>query len=141
MVHKSLNYSGPPARRCVTTKFEFFKVDVSEHKWIKINDVGDVALFVGEKSARSVSASGFGCRLKVFGQHHERHRYEAHVPNIHMITSRMCCCLIHCIHIKIPYFHMSCFISNIQYCSLSFTLQNKISQLILHSYIKYRMRI
>lgn len=46
----------------VTTKFEVFKFDADEYKWIKINTLGDVALFVGENSSVSLLASNFlGC--------------------------------------------------------------------------------
>lgn len=43
----------------VTTKFEVFKFDADEYKWIKISTLGDVALFVGENSSISLLASNF----------------------------------------------------------------------------------
>lgn len=61
MVHKSLKYSGLPNQQTRMVTFEVFRLEADEHKWVEIKDVGDAALFVGEHSAGSVSASGFGC--------------------------------------------------------------------------------
>lgn len=45
-----------------TTKFEVFKLDFENRKWIEKNMLGDVVLFVGDKSSMFVQASAFrGC--------------------------------------------------------------------------------
>lgn len=59
MVHRFLHYSR--RRRRSTMKFEVFKFDTNNHKWTEINTLGDTALFVGDNSSISVSASDFGC--------------------------------------------------------------------------------
>nr|XP_011470415.1 PREDICTED: F-box protein At2g26160-like [Fragaria vesca subsp. vesca] len=45
-----------------TVKFVIYKLNFNKRKWIEINTLGDVALFVGDNSSFSVTASSFrGC--------------------------------------------------------------------------------
>ncbi|XP_050373231.1 probable F-box protein At1g44080 [Argentina anserina] len=46
----------------VTTKFKVYELDFNEHRWVQKRTLGNVALFLGDNSSISVSASNFtGC--------------------------------------------------------------------------------
>ncbi|KAL6127790.1 hypothetical protein ACLB2K_071152 [Fragaria x ananassa] len=48
--------------RLRTVKFVIYKLNFKKRKWIEINTLGDVAIFVGDNSSFSVTASSFrGC--------------------------------------------------------------------------------